>query len=1172
MKLKVLIAEDEPAHAEAILRGLETADMKVEVRVAGTLREFRELAAAEPPDIALMDLNLSDGRAMEALTFPPEDGPFPILIMTSFGNEQAAVEAIKGGALDYLVKSPETFSGMRRTVERALREWRLVQEKKESEEALGQSRQLYQTFLDSTSDMAFLKDEQFRHLIANQRLLDFFGKPIQEVIGKSDFDLMPADAAENCRRTDRAALAVDAVSVSEERAGARVFESSKFPVKLSSGRRGIGGYIRDVTEKRQAEETLRRSQTLLQDIADNSPSLIYVTDIEGRFILVNKKLQMLLGMSQDRLIGNTRHNVLPQEIADQHRLNDLEVLLVQQPLTFEEENRESDGVHTYSTMKFPLMDSKGNMYAIGGISTDTTDSRRAGEAMKARLRITSASFEKSSKELMQMTLDEIEEQTGSSIGFFHFLLEDQETFSLQAWSTNTLRNMCTAEGEGSHYPISEAGVWTDCVHERRPVIHNDYNALSHRKGMPSGHAPVRRELVVPIFRDERIVAIIGVGNKPTEFTAVDVEIISHLGDFSWEIIERKQAEQALLESESKYRRLYDSLMDAFIRVDMSGRIMEFNQAYEALLGYSAEEFHRLTYVDLTPERWHSFERDLVKNQILVRGYSDIYEKEYRKKDGTEFPVEMRTFLIRDAAGRPEGMWAIVRDISERKRIEEALRKTEEKYSKAFQASPDWIVITTLAKGVFIEVNKAFESLSGFGREEVLGRTATEIGIWDKPEERRRLTDRLQREGSVHNMEARFRLQSGTARTFLLSAEVIEVEGQACVLTVARDMTELRSLEGQLRQAQKMEAVGRLAGGVAHDFNNMLGVILGYTDLALKRLNAQEPLYHDLQEVHNAARRSADLTRQLLAFSRKQIVAPKVLSLNDAVTQQQKMLGRLIGEDIDLKFIPGQDLWNARLDSSQVDQILANLAVNARDAIAGVGTVTIETANVTLDERYTRRHPYATPGDYVLLAVSDSGSGMDGETLERIFEPFFTTKGEGQGTGLGLSTVYGIVKQNKGSIQAYSEPGRGTTLKIYFPRFLGEAVPVEPVQETILSGSETVLIVEDEPQILLLAKRILEHYGYKTMEAGSPGEALLLLEKHRGPLHLLLTDVIMPHMTGLELKGRVEALHPGILTLFMSGYTQEVISERGLLDEKWAFIQKPFTVQDLAGKVRRVLDG
>jgi signal transduction histidine kinase/DNA-binding response OmpR family regulator len=434
------------------------------------------------------------------------------------------------------------------------------------------------------------------------------------------------------------------------------------------------------------------------------------------------------------------------------------------------------------------------------------------------------------------------------------------------------------------------------------------------------------------------------------------------------------------------------------------------------------------------------------------------------------------------------------------------------------------------------------------------------------------TCRTLRDGLVHEATTQTP-QAGVVRNYrIISSPIFNAAGEvSAAIEMVEDITERLSLESQLRQAQKMEAVGRLAGGVAHDFNNMLGVILGYTDLALRRLNAQEPLYQDLQEVHNAARRSADLTRQLLAFSRKQIVTPRVINLNEAVTLQQKMLGRLIGEDIDLKFIPGPDLWNIQLDPSQVDQVLANLAVNARDAIAGVGSITIETANVTLDESYIQRHRYATPGDYVLLAVSDSGRGMNGEILERIFEPFFTTKAEGQGTGLGLSTVYGIVKQNEGTIQAYSEPGRGTTLKIYFPRFSGEASPLEPVKEMPLAGSETVLIVEDEPQILLLAKRILEHYGYITIGAGSPGEALLLLEKHRGPLDLLLTDVIMPAMTGPDLKARVEALHPGIKTVFMSGYTAEVIAQRGLLDEGRAFVQKPFTVEGLMRKVRGVLD-
>ncbi len=1160
MKLKVLIAEDEPAHEEAIRRALSKADGAFEIQVAGTLQEFRGLAAVDPPDIALLDLNLPDGRAVEVLTFPPEAGPFPVLIMTSFGSEQAAEEAMKCGALDYLVKSPETFSQLQRIIKRTLREWRLLQEKKEAEELLRQSRHLYQTFLDSFSDTTFLKDEQFRHLILNERLLEYFGKPREEVIGKTDFDLMPAALAEKCRRSDKAVLAGEAVVVSEELVGDRIYETTKFPVQVASNRRGIGGYIRDITARRQAEEALRESTEMLQ---------AHQVELE----MQNEELRRIQGqleVSQGRyfdlynlapvgyLTLNEKGLILEANLTGAELLGQSGGALINQPLT-----------------RFILPEDQDIYYRHRKLLLETGAPQVCEMRMLGR-----------ADSIFWVRLDAAITQNADGSWVCRAVLID---ITARKQSEESLR-----ESEARYRDLVENSQDLICTHDLEGKLVSVNEAAARNMGYDRGSLLNRnlRDFLDPAVRDLFAVYLSEI--KETGRSQGVLRVLNASGDVRlWEysnslrteglavplvrglahdITERHRIERALLKSEAKYRRLHESMMDAFVSVEMTGRITEFNQAYEALLGYSKEELRRLTYMDLTPERWHSLERDLVNEQVLVRGYSDIYEKEYRRKDGTEFPVEMRTFLIRDSHGRPEGMWAIVRDISERKRGEEALRKAEEKYSKAFQASPDWGAITTLDEGVLIEVNKAFERLSGFERKEVLGRTTADIGIWDQPEERRLLIDLMRDQGAVHNKEVHFRLKNGAVQTFMLSAETIELEGQALMLTVARDMTELRSLEAQFRQAQKMEAVGRLAGGVAHDFNNMLGVILGYTDLALKRVNAQEPLYQDLQEVNNAARRSADLTRQLLAFSRKQMVTPRVLNLNEAITHQHKMLRRLIGEDIYLQFIPGQDLWNIRLDPSQVDQVLANLAVNARDAIAGVGTVTIETANVTLDEGYTRRYRYVTPGDYVLLTMSDSGCGMDGETLETIFEPFFTTKAEGQGTGLGLSTVYGIVKQNKGSIQVSSEPGRGTTFKIYFPRFPGEAVPEEQERERPLGGSETVLIVEDEPQILLLAKRILEHYGYETVGAGSPGEALLLLEKYRGPLDLLLTDVIMPHMTGPELKARVESLHPGIKTVFMSGYTADVIAQRGLLDKGLAFIQKPFTVQDLAGMVRKALDG
>ncbi|MBW1680608.1 MAG: response regulator [Deltaproteobacteria bacterium] len=387
----------------------------------------------------------------------------------------------------------------------------------------------------------------------------------------------------------------------------------------------------------------------------------------------------------------------------------------------------------------------------------------------------------------------------------------------------------------------------------------------------------------------------------------------------------------------------------------------------------------------------------------------------------------------------------------------------------------------------------------------------------------------------------------------------------------RAQAEREALEVQLRQAQKMEAVGRLAGGVAHDFNNMLSIITGYGDLAMERLERDHPVRKDLGEILKAARRSAGLVRQLLAFARRQTASPRVLNLNRLVEDSLKMLGRLVGEDVEVRFIAGEDLWSVYMDPSQVDQILANLAVNARDAIEGVGTITIETGNKTLADGYEAEFARCKPGQYVMLVFSDTGCGMDPETLEKIFEPFFTTKEEGRGTGLGLSTVYGIVKQNKGGINVYSEPGRGTTFKIYLPRHEGSAREETPGKTPVpAAAGQTVLVVEDDPQILELGKIILKKLGYRVITAPRPEEAIRLSEQHDGPIHLLLTDVVMPGMNGKELKERMEAIKPGIKVLYMSGYTADVIARRGVLPEGVAFVQKPFSSDELGRKVAQVL--
>jgi signal transduction histidine kinase len=413
----------------------------------------------------------------------------------------------------------------------------------------------------------------------------------------------------------------------------------------------------------------------------------------------------------------------------------------------------------------------------------------------------------------------------------------------------------------------------------------------------------------------------------------------------------------------------------------------------------------------------------------------------------------------------------------------------------------------------------------------------------------------------------------------ISNRLFDFRGTKGILATVRDISvakraeeEKEMLRSQLNQAQKLESVGRLAGGVAHDFNNMLGVILGHAEIAMDKIDQTHNLYSDLNEIRKAANRSADLTRQLLAFARRQTISPRVLDLNATVEGMTKMLRRLIGEDIDLVWRPGTNLSPVKVDPGQIDQILANLCVNARDAISGTGKVTIETGTTTFDRDYCANHPDFLPGRFVMLAVSDNGCGMVKEIREKIFEPFYTTKGIGKGTGLGLSTVYGIVKQNHGFINVYSEPGNGTTFKIYLPPAEEQATenPAAPLEKN-LRGKETVLLVEDEAPILALVESVLEHYGYQVLAAKSPKEALKMVQDHPGPIHLIITDVVMPEMNGKDLRDKLAKFRPQVRIIFMSGYTANVIAHHGILDENIDFLQKPFSIKTLLQMVRSVLD-
>jgi PAS domain S-box-containing protein len=506
-------------------------------------------------------------------------------------------------------------------------------------------------------------------------------------------------------------------------------------------------------------------------------------------------------------------------------------------------------------------------------------------------------------------------------------------------------------------------------------------------------------------------------------------------------------------------------------------------------------------------------------------------------------------------------------------VQEGLRRSELNFRSLVTNAP-YGICRCDAQGIVLEVNPALVALLGYASpDELIGSNLANL----HPDSQQwfTLADYLRSLEQFKGLNSEWTRKEGGAVLVRLSGRAIHGENNALFFELfAEDVTENRGLEQQLRQSQKMEAVGRLAGGIAHDFNNLLMVISGYCEFLLERVGADVELRSLAQEIARAAERAASLTRQLLAFSRKQMLAPKVVDLNAIVTENSKMLTRVIGEDIELNMVPGHGVGSVKADPSQIEQVIMNLAVNARDAMPTGGKLTIETANVTLDESYARLHTPVNPGEYVMLAISDTGAGMDAETQAHIFEPFFTTKGT-RGTGLGLSTVYGIVKQSDGYVWLYSEVGKGTTFKIYLPRVTaaGEPVPIQIAPALPASGPvrETVLLVEDENTLRHITRRYLTKQGYTVLEASHGVAALQLSASHPSPIHLLLTDVIMPGMSGRELAERITSMRPETRVLYMSGYTENAIGHNGVLEAGINLLQKPFTLPALKAKVREVID-
>jgi two-component system, cell cycle sensor histidine kinase and response regulator CckA len=631
----------------------------------------------------------------------------------------------------------------------------------------------------------------------------------------------------------------------------------------------------------------------------------------------------------------------------------------------------------------------------------------------------------------------------------------------------------------------------------------------------------------------------------------------------------------LIEREELFHLISENAADMIAVVDLEGRRIFNSLSYEKILGYSPEELQESSGF----EQIHPDDRERVKNaagEARQTGVGSILEYRFRHKNGNWMVLESVASVIRNQNGEPEKLVIVNRDITERKKVQEALSRSEASFRSLVEGAPHGIYRATTT-GQFLQVNPALQRMLGYDSVKELLQADLATQVFRHAADYQRMNELLAESKIMEDSEMEWKRPDGEPILVRCSGHRVDGKdgGPGYFEVFAEDVTEKRTLERQLRMAQKMEAIGRLPGGIAHDFNNLLGVIIGYSGVLKKSLDKSQPTYEYALEIEKAGQRAASLTRQLLAFSRQQVLTPSVLSLNSLVTDMEKMLPRLLGEDINVSLSLDDTLGNVKADQSQIEQVIMNLAVNARDAMPSGGKLHIQTANTEMDIAFTRDHPGSKPGSYVMLSIADSGIGMNPETIAHIFEPFFTTKGVGEGTGLGLATVYGVVKQSNGYIWVDSAPGKGSTFQIYLPRYLDteqvSVVKPESQSREKPQGSEMILLVEDAEPLRKLAQAFLESNGFRVLSAQSGEAALEIAARHSGPFDLLLTDVIMPGMNGCVLAERLSMRQPGLKVLFMSGYTDTFIAGHGVLQMGTNLLHKPFTEEIFIAKVREVLD-
>jgi two-component system cell cycle sensor histidine kinase/response regulator CckA len=1006
----------------------------------------------------------------------------------------------------------------------------------QAEESLVRSASDWQTTFDAVNDPIWILDDKQRIIRCNKASELLFQRSSEEMIGRSCWEIVHSTG----QTIPECPLPRSRESLKRESMEIQIaqnwFQVTIDPILDSNGKyTGAIHIVRDITEHKKMEKELAESEIKYRNLFEKGSDLLCLHDLEGNLLETNLSYKEEYGFENESLIRMNIRDFIPDRYKtefDQY----LERII---------ENGEDEGymravdrtgreiILEYNNKL--MYDADGKPFAVQASARDVTRRLMAEKGLK-----------KSEEKFRSIFYNAKEGISLADVETRKFFMCNQVFCDMFGYNLEELKNLRVED-----------------LHPREDLhrVLNDFGSHAQGKETLAENIPCLRSDGTIFYANISITSVeIGGG-------------IYNIGFFR-DVTQRKKAAEALSESERKYRTILESMEEGYYESDLRGNLTFFNDPICKISGYTRDELMGMNSRNyLSPETAKKVYEIFNKVYQTGKPVSKVCH-EFIKKDGSKTTVEASASLIRDSEDKPVGFRGIMRDVTEENKIEAELMQTKSFLQNIFDSSAEGIITTDL-HGNIIYTSPRVKDILLYNQEELIGKKAYSFYRNGK-EDAKAIMKALTEKGELRSHEIKFIRRDGRPVDINLSASFLKDETGETIgtLGIYSDITEEKRLEAQLLQSQKMEAIGTLAGGVAHDFNNILTTIIGNCHFALTSLQKEDPLFEDIEDIKRAGERAADLTRQLLAFSRKQLIQPKILDINEVLTDMGKMISRLIGEDIEMSMATAPDLWHVEADPGQIEQIVMNLVVNAKDAMPRGGMLTIETANVVLNEDYLLDQGIVgEAGNFVMFAISDNGIGMDKETQEHIFEPFYTSKGSDKGTGLGLSTIYGIVKQNRGYVFVYSEPMQGSTFKVYLPGTEKEASRESKEQYIAkgLGGSETVLIVEDDSNVRKLLRNSLKKKGYRILEAENGENALRVGQTHDGSIDLILTDVVMPKMSGKELAKRMEKIDPHVKVIFMSGYTDDAIVKHGILPQGQQYIQKPFTPNSLVRKVREVLD-